>query len=294
MDALTDEQMQSLLSDLEISAVGRKRLEKGETLFTLEAHNRQVGVVHNAKYKQLQFVALFGDEQDVAIEKVRQANRWNRTQRLSRAVVLDGGTWAIARDVNYRHSASRESIGSALRQFVATLPSFRKFIEDGNEPETDHTRGPRGSVPPERVEQALQQAGAESVDLIEAKGDILTSFARFGTIAVTVTHDQRASILSLRYSYRAESQSLDEVLRRCNAWNDEPSLGRASSIETSAAGTAHALWQLDDDLALTMETTQPVIEGFVHEFISIARTFRQFAQDDQLSPPELAARFEPG
>lgn len=294
VDTLSDDNVEALLSDLGISAVGRKSLEKGETLFTLEAHNRQVGVVHNARYKQLQFVVLYGGDEDVTIEKVRQANRWNRTQRLSRAVVLDGGTWAIARDFNYRHSATRQAISSAFRQFVSTLPLFRTFVESGNVPEADHTRGPSGSVSPERVEQALQQAGAESVDLIEANGDVLTSFARFGTIAVSVTHDQRTPILSLRYSYRAESESLDEVLRRCNAWNDEPSLGRASSNETLASGTAHALWQLDDDLALTMETTQPAIEGFVREFISTVKTFREFAQDDQRSPPDLAARFEPG
>ncbi len=54
------------------------------------------------------------------------------------------------------------------------------------------------------------------------------------------------------------------------------------------------LWQLDDDLALTMDTTQPAIEGFVREFIAAAKAFREFARDDQRTAPDLAARFGPG
>ena len=292
MRTLTDDQLVEILEQTQISAINRGTTNAGDTLLKLKVFGKDVGVVHDAKLKQLQFVVMMSDTERLFIHKLFIANEWNRQQQGPRAVIIKEKLWALALDLNYRHGVSAGRIAATLRRFSAAIPPFVHFVgDDGVNPvEVDSTSrsDTKDKVSIDSLRKAFQRAGATEFSLGDADANTVTFRVRIDEKSLTVVHHRRSGQLSLRYRHQVPGTITEELLQRANSWNLEPAVGRALLNEMSLSDDNIVFWDLYDYFPVTEDFPADALVGFIREFLAVTPRFRAYATGDNNDVPELA------
>lgn len=294
LEALTDNELSAMLEEAQLSDVRRDTTDDGRTLLKLKLVGKDVGVVHDADLKHIEFVVMFSDKQRLPVHKLLIANKWNRRQQGPRAVVIKGDLWALALDLSYRHGVSAEQIAATLRGFAHGIPLFVQYVRDDGVNPVDVDFAPRSEttakVSVDTLRRAFQRAGETEFRPDDSDDGSVTFHVQSAGRSLTAVHHRRSGQLSLHCRHQSPGTITEEQLDRANTWNRETGIGRVSLHEASLTGEHNVVWGLQDDFLLTEPFSEAALVGFIHEFVAVTHHFHAYASGGSDRIPKLAER----